>query len=113
MTNISIDILDTYCQQLFEFSSIRQSDMDLSLTVRLPKSKRQISDLTETESLDWTRFTKEQLYQIRNIFFETDNNEIRVLHGHRYYIEEILIISLTYQSSGEKYSSMNSKFGGD
>ena len=99
MIHISVDILDTYCQQLFEFSVIRQSDMDLSRIVRLPRSKRQICDLTETESKDWTRFTKEQLYEIRNIFFETDHNEIRVLQGRRYYIEEILIISLTYQAS--------------
>ena len=68
MTHISVDILDTYCQKLFEFSVIRQSDMNLSRIVRLPRSKHQICDLIETESKDWTRFTKEQLYEIRNIF---------------------------------------------
>ena len=66
MTHRSVDILDTYCQQLFEFSVIRRSDMDLSWIVQLPRSKRQMCDLTETESKDWTRFTKEQLYEIRN-----------------------------------------------
>ena len=68
MTHRSVDILDTYCQQLFEFSVIRRSDMDLSWIVQLPRSKRQMCDLTETESKDWTRFTEEQLYEIRNFF---------------------------------------------
>lgn len=44
--------------------------------------------MIETESKNWTRFTKEKLYQLRNFCFETDKNEIRVLHGRRYYIEE-------------------------
>ena len=29
MTNISIDILDNHCHELFEFTAIRQLDMDL------------------------------------------------------------------------------------
>ena len=65
MTNIYIDTLDTYCQQLFEFLVIRQSDIDLSRIAQLLRSKHQIRDLTETESKDWTRFTKEQLYEMR------------------------------------------------
>ena len=113
MTNISLDILDGYCQQLFEFSVIRQSDMNLCENVRVPKMNRLFGDLTETECKNWTRFTKEQLIRMRDLFFSTDRNDTCMIKNRIYHFEEIMLISLTYQASGEKYSSMYLKFGGD
>lgn len=56
MTNTSIDILDGYCNDLVDFTIIRQSDMDICITIWFPRRKQETNDLAESEYSNWYRF---------------------------------------------------------
>ena len=54
---------------MFNFSVLQQSDIDMMKEPSLPKKKRLIRELTQTEAMSWTRFKKEQLVQLKAISF--------------------------------------------
>ena len=113
MYDVSIDHVHELHEQMFEYSVLRQSDLDLMSEPTVPKQNRMISDLTQTEAMNWTRFKKEQLNQLKTLIFGQQACDFVRYKERRLYHEEILIIALTYQANGEKYSSMKSKFGGN
>ena len=113
MYDVTIDHVHELHEEMFQYSVLRQSDLDLMKEPVVPKGNRLISNLTQTEAMNWTRFKKEQLTQLKELIFG-DNADGFVRHKERrLHYEEILLIALTYQANGEKYSSMKSKFGGN
>ena len=98
---------------------MRQSDIDSCLVPNVPKMKRSFDSLTDHECYDWTRFTKDQLIELKIHFFDDYEDEMIYIDTENkgkhevYSKEEIMLIALTYQALGEKYSSLCSKFGGE
>ena len=60
MYDVSIDHVHELHEQMFQYSVLRQSDLDLMKEPVVPKRNRLISNLTQMEAMNWTRFKKEQ-----------------------------------------------------
>jgi hypothetical protein len=66
------------------------------------------------EARSKTRFTKEQLVELRSqLFEELQHKEYIVIKEHRFTLDEILIISLYHYALGPPYSEMCDWLGGD
>ena len=63
--------------------------------------------------MNWTRFKKEHLVQLKALIFDNLDGDYITINRRKFHTEEILLIGLTYQANGEKYSSMRYKFGGN
>ena len=84
---------------------------DTDTYVITPHKKRKIADLTDSEAYDWTRFTKEQLYKLKDLFHLY--GRFTVHFSHHFDSEFVLILSLSYYSSAESFSTLRCKFGGN
>ena len=107
LTNLSLDTVQRMMNELLMFSSLRQSDIDSCLVPNVPKMKRSFDSLTDHECYDWTRFTKDQLIELKIHFFDDYEDEMIYTDTENkgkhevYSKEEIMLIALTYQALGE------------
>ena len=76
-----------------------------------PHQKRIINSLTDSEAYEWTRFTKDQLHQLNDLFRLPERFTVYLTHHFR--SEFVLILSLSYFSSADNFSSLKYKFGGN
>ena len=79
-----------------------------------PLRNRRIEEWTEDIILkEHTRFTKSELNQLKDLFFDDIDTNYVIVHGHRIYLEFALLIFVKYFCSGEDYPKLQSTFGGD
>ena len=96
--------------QLINLLAIRESDL-IEETFILPKKNRTIDSLRTVDARMWTRFTKEQLYQL--LTYLRIPPVIRI-NGYVFNQEEMLIVCLTKIAHGESWHVMiPHRFGGN
>ena len=70
MTNESLDTIQILMNELFTFSTLRQSEIDSCRVPNLPRMKRTFESMSDHECYDWTRFTKSQLIELKAYFLQ-------------------------------------------
>ena len=117
MYNISCTLVDGVIIELFNFTALTREEINSVGTEFEPKKNESFDNICDKTLYKWTRFTSTKLYQLKSYFFEEEESElIEIVHRDntrsKWTIEHIMLIALTYQATGESYSSMVLKFGG-
>ena len=68
--NESLETIKHVHNEVFNFTVLRLSDIHLFTQVNIPKKKRTIDKLNEINCVDWTQFTKQLLYALKDQFSE-------------------------------------------
>ena len=115
--NISRNLVGDVILELFEYTVLTREEMRSVTTEHEPKKNQRFEDLDDKTLSKWTRFTSSKLYQLKSFFSQGAESEtIEIVHKgnvkSKWTIEHIMLIALTYQATGESYSSMVLKFGG-
>ena len=114
--NISRNLVDDVILELFNYTALTREELESVGTEYEPKKNERFQDVPDKTLYKWTRFTSHQLFQLKSFFFEGAESEIiEIVHRDntksRWTIEHVMLIALTYQSTGESYLSMVMKLG--
>ncbi len=110
LMQISFNEIASICLKTLDLVGIRRGEYERArLNSNTPPFRRTIDSLTDTEARDLTRFTKDQLHELYDLFFDDlqEKNAIETSGTRHYFTAEFaLIIGLTYAANGTKYSMM-------
>ena len=67
--NETLNFIHEIHNEMFDHTVLRQSDVAMLNHHTVPKINRVIADLDETDARTWTRFTKSQLLELKDLFF--------------------------------------------
>ncbi len=117
LMQISYNEMENICLKTIDLVGIRRGEYEqANRNTNTPPIRRTIDSLTDAKARDLTRFTKEQLHELNDLFFEDlqDKNRIDPSGTNHYFTAEFaLIIGLTYAANGTKYSMLKNTFGGN
>ena len=117
LMQISSNEIASICLKTLDLVDIRRTEYERArLDSNTPPIRRTIDSLTDAEARDLTRFTKEQLHELYDLFFDDlqEKNRIDTSGQRQYFTAEFaLLIGLTYAANGTKYSMLKNTFGGN